>query len=174
MSGKFRLNTNELQSAGFWISQLFIILATALGVFLAANQGFKLAIEFDNIKSVENNYYLRKSLQSELASNVEYIREYISKVERRIDKPELVLETFVWDSMTYSSSALETPPALLKEAQMFYRRAREIMATPYYNNINKANFLRELAEHVEKNVLPQFEKNTRELKDWLKDKDKNV
>lgn len=165
---------NEIKKASFWISQLCIITATVLGVFLAASQGFEQAIQFDNIKGDKNNYYLRKSLQNELSDNVGYIRDFIGKVRGGVDKPELTLETFVWRSMVYSSAALETPSELLRETQKFYHKAEEIMSTPYYNNQNKANYLGELAEHMEKNVLPKFEKDTDDIRKSLQARSMDV
>ena len=162
-------NVSEVKKASFWVSHLFIILATVIGVFLAANQGLKQAILFDDVRCAKNNYYLRKSLQSELADNVGYIKEFIAKVERRVDKPELVLESFVWKNMAFSSATLETPSELLREAKLFYRKAEEIMNTPYYNNYNKAEFLGELAKHVEEQVLPKFDEDAATLRKKIQD-----
>ena len=161
---------SEIKKPAFWISQSCIIAATVIGVFLAANQGFEQAIKFDNILSEKNNYYLRKSLQQELTDNVAHIREFIRKVDQRIDKPDLVLDTFVWNSMTFSPTALETPSDMLREAKLFYRKAKEIMDTPYFNNMNKAKALGELAAHIEKNVLPKFEDNTAAIRKGLQGK----
>lgn len=161
---------SDVKKASFWISQLFIIVATVAGVFLAASQGLRQALQFDGIKSEQNNYYLRKSLQNELSDNVGYIREYVGKVNNRVQKPALNLETFVWNSMTYSSTALETPSDLLREAQKFYHQARDIMETPHFNDMNKAKNLGELADHIEKNVLPKFQSDTDRLKKSLGEK----
>ena len=160
-------NQSEVKKASFWISQFCVIAATVIGVFLAASQGFEQAIQFDNIKSEKNNYYLRKSLQHELTDNVALIREFMGKVERRVVKPELVLETFVWRSMVYSPTALETPSPLLREAKQFYAKAADIMRTDYFNDIMKAKTLGELADHVEKNVLPKFEADTAAIRKGL-------
>ncbi|MCC8109403.1 MAG: hypothetical protein LIQ30_10275 [Planctomycetes bacterium] len=116
-------------------------------------------MQFDNIKSMQNNYYLRTSLRNELADNVGYMREYADKVKNRVVKPALNLETFVWNSMTYSPTSLETPSEILREAQRFYHTAGEIMANPHWNDNNRAKALTELADHVEKEVLPRMEKD---------------
>ncbi len=157
-------HVSDVKRASFWISQIFIIIATVAGVFLAASQGLKQALQFDSIKSEQSNYYLRKSLQNELADNVGYVREFIDKVNKRIQKPALELETFVWNSMTYSPNALETPSELLREAQKFYHRANDIMTTPHFNDQIKAQNLGELADHMEKDVLPLFQADTDVLK----------
>ena len=164
----------EIKKVSFWVSQLFILTATVLGVFLAASQGFEQAVQFDSIKGEKNNYYMRKSLQHELADNVAHIREFIKKVDQRIDKPELVLDTFVWKSMVYSPTALETAPDLLREAKLFYHRAEEIMATPYFNNMNKAKALGELAAHVGQKVLPGFDADTAAIRKALLAKNMDV
>lgn len=165
---------DDIKRPSFWISNVFILMATVIGVYLAASQGFEQAVQFDTLRADKSNYYMRVSLRNELASNVEHMKEYIDKVAKRIDKPELVLDTFVWNSMTYSPSALETPSALLREAQAFYRRAPEIMNTPYFNNQNKASNLGELIKHVEENVLPAFDADTDALRKSLKDRDQEV
>lgn len=162
--------SGSVKTASFWISQMVIIIATVAGVFLAASQGLKQAIQFDSIRSEQNNYYLRKSLQNELADNVGYIREYQEKVKQRVVKPALNLETFVWTSMTYSSTSLETPSNMLREAQKFYHQAEEIMANPHFNDVNRAKGLGDLADHVEKAVLPLFEENLDRLGRALKAK----
>ena len=167
-------SSSDVKRASFWISQLFILTATVLGVYLAAGQGLKQALQFDGIKSEQANYYLRKSLQNELTDNVGYIREYMDKVKKQVQKPALNLETFVWSSMTYSPSALETPSALLREAQKFYHRAQDIMATPHFNDANRAKFLGELADHIEQTVIPMFETDTEELRKGLREKGINV
>lgn len=157
-------DSSEVRKASFWISQLVIIIATVGGVYLAASQGLKQAVQFDAIKSEQNNYYLRKSLQNELADNVVYIREYADKVKRQIANAELNLETFVWNSMTYSPTALETPSGLLREAQKFYHSSASILSNKNFQPRNRAESLTVLADHVEKEVLPQFETNTSALR----------
>lgn len=161
-------NRSEVRRASFWVSQAVIIIATVGGVYLAASQGLKQAMQFDTIKSMQNNYYLRKSLQNELTDNVGYMREYVEKVGQRVVKPPLNLETFVWNSMTYSSTALETPSDLLREAQKFYHTADDIMNNPNWNDGLRAKALGELADHIEKNVLPSFEKSTADIRAELK------
>ncbi|MCD8350705.1 MAG: hypothetical protein LUC93_08865 [Planctomycetaceae bacterium] len=148
---------DDVRSAGFWVSQIVIIIATVGGVYLAASQGLRQAMQFDTIKSLQNNFYLRKSLQNELSDNVGYMRDYITKVNGRVVNPSLNLETFVWNSMTYSPTSLETPSDLLREAQKFYHTAADIMANPHWNDMNRAKALGELADHIEKEVLPRFE-----------------
>jgi hypothetical protein len=165
---------SEAKKVTFWISQIVIIIATVGGVYLAASQGLKQAMQFDAIKSVQNNYYLRKSLQNEMADNVGYMREYIGKVNQRVVKPPFNLETFVWNSMTYSSTSLETPSDLLREAQKFYRQAAEIMANPNWQDRDRAKAMGELADRIEKEVLPRFEADTKKLRDNLKVKNIDV
>ena len=158
---------SEVRRASFWVSQLVIIIATVGGVYLAASQGFKQAMRFDAVKSEQNNYYLRKSLLSEISDNVGYMREYVEKVNQRVVKPTLNLETFVWKSMTYSPASLETPPELLREAQRFYHQVDDFMGNPHWQDRDRAKALGELADRVEKEVLPKFETNIRQLRDNL-------
>lgn len=159
---------SDIRKASFWVSNLFIIAATVLGVFLAATQGFEQAVQFDNLRGDKNNYYMRQSLRGELADNAGYVKEYIAKVSNQVVSPQLVLEDFVWNNMTYAANALETPTELLREAQRFHRRVTEIMATPHFNDRMKAQHLGELVKHLEENVLPAFDADIEALAKSLK------
>lgn len=162
----------EVRKLSFWVSQIFILIATVLGVFLAANQGFKQALVFENIQSNKSNYYLRMSLQQELSDNVTLIKEYIADVNAGNSKQApLNLYTFVWDSMRYSSATLETPSGLLRDSQHFYRQVNDTHEK-IANNVYAVSYgtkkLQEVVEHMEKTVLPQFSADTDRIRSDLK------
>ena len=107
------LDHGDLQKSGFWVSQVFVVLATIIGVYLAANAGLEQAIRFDNIKAQEQNYHLRASLHDELQDNASVLRRYVEEVLRRNPhdlKPQHpALSEFVWETMRYSPATFETP-----------------------------------------------------------------
>ncbi|MAK91028.1 MAG: hypothetical protein CMI13_07325, partial [Oleibacter sp.] len=95
---------SDLKTSSFWISQIFMIIATVAGVYLAAQAGLQQAIEFDNLTSTESNYYLRQSLYDEVDANVSLLRTYNKEFfSRPLQKNELekntpALRRFVWES----------------------------------------------------------------------------
>lgn len=164
---------DETKKLSFWISNIFILLATVLGVYLASSQGFRQALAYGEIQSARNAYYLRKSLQSEISDNIPLVREYMKRLETGglpARQAPFSLDTFVWESLKNSSSTLETPPELLRESRMFYRGVADLqqkIANNTYGVKVRTEKLTELVEHVEKDVLPQFEKNIQRIRDNL-------
>ena len=167
---------DETKKLSFWISQIFILMATVLGVYLASSQGFKQALAYGEIQAVRNNFYLRKSLQGELSDNIPLVRDYMTKVEKgnlADRKTPFSLDTFVWESMKNSTSTLETPPELLRESRKFYRGVADVqqkIADNTYSGKFGAEKLGELVDNMEKNVLPKFTSDLQTLQKWLRDR----
>ncbi|OAM88025.1 hypothetical protein OH491_07870 [Termitidicoccus mucosus] len=166
-------DTSEVSKPSFWISQLCIIIATVLGVYLAAHQGFKQAIAYGDIQSDKNNYHLRKSLQHELAANIDLTRGYLKRIARggiADRKAPFKLERFVWDCMKNSSYTLEMPSGLLRENNDFHRRVMELydkIAIGDYSVQKGTELMEEILTHMEKDVIPAFEQNTGEIRTRL-------
>ncbi|OCG26003.1 hypothetical protein A9G11_01350 [Gilliamella sp. wkB108] len=179
LESKVKSDANEeIKKASFWISQIFILLATVIGVYLAANQGYKQAVQFDNMKSYKDNYYLQKSLQYELTDNISILKAYLVKCQdsnyfgARTDP--LSFYTLVWENMKFSSTTLGTPPELLRDAQRFYREVDRI-----HNEIAKGNIaisvgvtqLQEQIDHIEKELLPALDSSTKKIEKILEGTD---
>lgn len=170
---EYRSGRDEARKLSFWISQIFILLATVLGVYLASSQGFRQAIAYGDVQSTRNNYYLRKSLQSEITDNIALVREYMKRLETGglpARKEPFSLDTFIWDSMKNSSATLETPPELLRESRQFYRGVAELQQkisdSTYGVKVGNQK-LAELADHMEKDVLPKFDTDLAALRKRL-------
>lgn len=168
------MDYTEIRKASFWISQIFIILATVMGVYLASSQGFKQAMAYGNLQAARNNYYLRKSLRIEMNDNVALVREYMGRLETGglpARKAPFSLDTFVWESMKNSPSTMEIPPQMLQEARKFYRGVADLHQKVVDNtySVKVANErLAGLADHVEKDVLPIFDADIDKLGRHLK------
>lgn len=122
------LKDSEIKKASYWLSQVFVIIATIVGVFLAANQGYKLAVEFENNIAVKESYYLQKSLQYELEDNIEIVSVYLNAIQSGDSQAKSVplnLNTLVLENMRYSQITLSTPPEILRGTQKFYREINE-------------------------------------------------
>lgn len=163
----------ELASSGFWLGQLFMIVATVLGVYLAAQTGLKQAIIFDAITDIQNNYYLRRSLYDELDDNVQVIREYSKLItQNRAADLDPVVETFVWETMRYNSNTLQTPPYFLREARQFYASTSDIVSKVHshiYSANHGAKQLNELTDRMENQVLPKLKASIDKLENELKE-----
>lgn len=154
---------DETKKLSFWVSQLFILLATVLGVYLASSQGFRQALAYGEIQAARSNYYLRASLRGEIADNLPLVREYMQSIKTggpQARKAPMNLETFVWESMRNSPATLETPPELLREASRFYRELGELERKAADNSLGiqvLADRLRAVVDRVEKDLLPKFD-----------------
>lgn len=171
---RLAIRHGEISKVSFWISQVFMLIATVLGVYLAGQQGLKQAVIFEQIQSDRSNYYLRKSLQHELADNLALIEEYADSLTgisiHAARRHNLDLDTFVWETMKYSPATLETPSTLLSESRQFYRKVNdtyEKIQSGYHHPEYGRKLLVEIVDHMESNVLPLFESDTQVLKDAL-------
>ena len=166
--------SDETKKLSFWVSQLFILMATVMGVYLASSQGFKQAIAYGELQDDKANYFLRKSLRSEIADNLPLVREYMERLKTGglpARKAPFKLDTFVWENMRFSSATLETPPELLRESRQFYREVAELqqkIADNTYSAENGIKKLDELVVHMEKDVLPKFDADATALRDRLR------
>lgn len=165
----------ELANSSFWIGQLFMIVATVLGVYLAAQTGLKQAIAFDAITDMQNNFYIRRSLYDELDDNIQIIREYAKLItqNRELDLDPAV-DTFVWDTMRDNPNTLQTPPYFLRETRRFYTNSKDIVGKVHehiFSTSHAAKQLNELADHMEQQVLPKLKMNIAKLEKDLKKND---
>lgn len=165
---------DETKKLSFWVSQIFILLATIMGVYLASSQGFRQALAYGEVQSARNNFYLRKSLQGEIVDNLPLIREYLARLQTGglpARQAPFSLDTFVWESMKNSSSTLETPPELLRESRKFYRGVAEIqrkIADNTYGVKKGTELMEGIAAHMEKEVLPKFDADLKALQARLR------
>ncbi|WP_392563395.1 hypothetical protein RHO13_08180 [Orbus wheelerorum] len=165
---------NEIKKASFWVSQVFIIIATVLGVYLAASQGYKQAVQFENMKSYKESYYLQKSLQYELQDNIALLKTYIGKLQNAnyygARNEPLNFYSLVWDNMKFSSATLATPPEFLRQAQGFYRNVAKLHDSIAKSDISVDNGLKQLRieiDLVEQDLIPGLEKSTQTIKQEL-------
>lgn len=108
------------------INNLFIIIGTVLGVYLAAQSGFEKAIEFELARSDRDSYYLRKAFMDEFVDNLDMIERWGTEftgggARKFIGHPEKYkLNTFVWETMKRSSDTFEIPTQILSKTRRYY------------------------------------------------------
>jgi len=171
---------DEIKKISYWVGQSIMLVATVLGVFLAAQVGLRQAIIFDDIASKESNYYLRQSLYQEVSDNVALLRTYNDEYfGRNVPKQTLLanhpkISYYVWETMKFSPFTLETPSHFLSESRAFYDLAEDLIAKREAGILG-AGFVKKLMndklDHVEKNVLPLIKANTDKLASELADYD---
>lgn len=162
------MDHNDLGKSGFWIAQLFVVIATIIGVYLAAHAGLRQAIIFDSLTSQESSYYLRKSLHDELADNVATLRAYNDEVLSRsppqseLENNRPVLSHYVWETMRFSPHTLEVPSVFLTGARRFQQQADGIIHKAeqrVYGAGHASRQLEQLLDRVEDQLLPGLRRN---------------
>tara|TARA_R110000765_G_scaffold256794_1_gene357153 strand:+ start:1490 stop:2107 length:618 start_codon:yes stop_codon:yes gene_type:complete len=118
-----KLDNSDLVKTGFWVGQIFMVIATVVGVYLAAQEGLSQALLFENLNSKEKNYYLQHALADELDDNIIALNAYADLLQNKpiydIKSNRPVVSDFVWESMKYSPNALETPSDILSAIRRY-------------------------------------------------------
>lgn len=173
-----QLDNRELVKTSFWISQVFMIIATVVGVYLAAQEGLSQALAFDNLTNKQNNCYLRHALYDEVSDNVKTINEYAdliavkSPYDLKSIHPQMA--TFIWDNMRFSPYTLETPTRILSETRRFYMESDAIVTkieSRFYGAKYGAEQLKKLTQRVTEQTLPVLQANYTALAIELKNAD---
>jgi len=143
-------------SSRFWIGQVMVITSTILGVFLAANAGFKQAIEFNAIVAKRNTYHMLGAFEAELKDNI----LIINNLNKRLRQPNMnrtfmlrrhQTGKFIWTAMLKSKETFQLPPDVLTGVRRYYKNL-EILRYELKNNlIDTDYFVEKIA--LEHNVL---------------------
>jgi hypothetical protein len=144
------LKVRETGNAEFWVSHLFIMVSTVIGVFLAAQAGFTTALQFEVAKGDRDGYYMRRALLDEVKDNVAAVDEWGATMEKtlrnrisadyflptdnwvdywaekggwqssRIKPDDVKMQTFVWDTMKQQTITFQLAPQLLSGVRRYY------------------------------------------------------
>lgn len=173
-----KLDNTELIKTSFWVSQIFIIIATVVGVYLAAQEGLSQAIKFDALSNMQNNYHLRHALYDEVSDNIEILSHYADTVEtvssNSLVKMHPQMGLFVWDNMRYSANALETPSDILFDIRRLYLESEKIISnieTRHYSVSYGKDQLQNVLSKIKEDTLPKLKTNYETLSKELKDND---
>lgn len=170
-----RLDNSELVKTGFWIGQVFMLLATVLGVYLASQEGLSQAIRFSDLDDMQNNYYLQRSLHDEVSDNIQVVRDYVATIEEKkpfdLKQFHLELQTYIWDTMRYSRNTLQTPSRFLSDVRRFYAEVTDLVSKGEERTYGRSYFMPKLIEaanRMEQNTLVALGENLEALKADLK------
>jgi hypothetical protein len=140
----------ESGNAEFWLSNLFIMASTIIGVYLAAQAGFTTAMQFEVARNDRDGYYMRRALLDEVKDNLAAADEWSGGMEKalrnrisadyflptdtwveywsdkngwsnsNIKPDELKMKSFVWETMKQQSTTFQLAPELLSGVRRYY------------------------------------------------------
>ena len=169
------VDNKELKSTGFWLNQVFLVLSTVFGVYLAAQSGLEQALKFDTFSKMEDNYYLRISLYDEVKDNADNLSKFAALLAKSPPKSELeynkpTIEKYIWQTMQYSSTTLETPSEFLTQVRRFYSKSQFIIDAAINRKMSAKYASEELKKAVaiiENQTLPNLQSSAALLKTEL-------
>lgn len=170
------VDNKELKSTGFWLNQFFMVISTIFGVYLAAQSGLEQALKFDSFSKIEDNYYLRTSLFDEVNDNANTVAEYAERLSKSPPKSEMeffkpTLEKYIWKTMQFSPTTLETPSEFLTKIRRFYSRAEFLINAAIERKMSAkqaAIELKKITNLIKNETLPALKQNAEQLKMELK------
>jgi hypothetical protein len=114
----------------FVAAQVFTILATVLGVYLAGYIGFQRTLEYDRFVKAQQRSDLLTATQAELKQNIVRLQKFNERLPAEVgtgvyEWPHLRL--FVWQAAGRSSSAFDVPPQILTDLQALYEDLGEML-----------------------------------------------
>jgi hypothetical protein len=116
----------------FFVGQIFTILATILGVYLAGYVGFQRTLEYDRYQKAQQRSDLLTATQAELKQNIVRLQKFNERLPAEVgtavyEWPHLRL--FVWQAAGRSSSAFDVPPQILTDLQSLYEDLGEMLTS---------------------------------------------
>jgi len=114
----------------FVAAQIFTILATILGVYLAGYVSFQRTLEYDRFVKAQQRSDLLTAMQEELKQNIIRLQKFNERLPAEVgtavtEWPHLRL--FVWQAAGRSSSAFDVPPQILTDLQALYEDLGEML-----------------------------------------------
>ncbi len=156
----------------FWVSNAVIVLSTVLSVYLAAQAGYRTALDFELARTDRESYYMRRALLDEVKDNLTQA-DQISKnmVETgwrfRNSDPEIFkLQGFVWETMKEQSTTFQIPSEVLTGVRRYYDKSggyAKALAVGQGTAIEAANAWAKDTQEMRENVMPAMERDIAQL-----------
>ena len=169
---------SEKVNKEFWLGQLFTLLATVVGVYLAANSGFEKAIEFENLQHQRDVYHVQQSLLGEMQVNVERLQSWVDEFDKApqnnsmsMQSDKYQLDTFFWDAAQEGSAIFEMPHQYVSGISDFYQRAEYLRSRLLSGNPFEApkasEKLRQLTTDTRTQLLKNIQQHVTEQQQQL-------
>jgi hypothetical protein len=115
----------------FFAGQIFTILATILGVYLAGYVSFQRTLEYDRFVKAQQRSDLLTATQAELKQNIVRLQKFNERLPAEVGTAVLEwpqLRLFIWQAVGRSSSAFDVPPQILTDLQSVYEDLGEMLS----------------------------------------------
>ena len=160
---------SDLVNPAYWVGHSFAVIATILGVYLAASVGFKKAVELEVLRADRGTYYLAQSLLSQTQANLAHFEEILAETEgKNMVKNEVEkmhLNDFVYESAKFSDSTFELEPQVLTEISQFYSNIQAAFDAYYPERPQSLlDAVREETVKVKDGPLQRLEKHVADLR----------
>jgi len=168
-------NKSTLINPAYWIGHTFAIIATILGVYLAASLGFNKAVDLELLRADRGTYYVAQSLLSQTESNLEHFEEYIEKSKTTNRTKDIIggmhLNDYVIESAKFSESTFELDPQVLTEVSQFYSNVRNAFEKYYPEKPDTLmHVIKKETAKMKDGPLQRLEEHVKELKELCKRK----
>ena len=120
-----RTSRARFRGLEFFAGQIFTILASVVGVYLAGYVSFQRTLEYDRLTKAQQKSDLLTAAREELKQNVIRLRKFNDRLPAEVGNSVInsewpQLRLFVWQAAGRSSSAFDIPPQILVDMQAFY------------------------------------------------------
>lgn len=162
----------------FWAGQMFTIIATIIGVYLAANSGFEKAIEFENITHARDSYYVQKAMLEELKHNLAKTEDWTTEFNKNPTDnlmyrhpAQYSYNYFLWQTMQESSAVFEVPYRFVGKINDYYTASEQLKdsmlaGNPFQSPV-AGEKLAKLADDTQAQLIPELTKYLEEQKSHL-------
>jgi hypothetical protein len=160
----------------FWVSNVVIILSTVLGVYLAAQAGYRTALDFELARTERESFYMRRAMLDELKDNLTQA-DQISKTMaesgwrfRNTDPDVFKLQSFVWETMKQQSTTFQIPSEVLTGVRRYYDKSggyAKALGVGQGTAIEAANGWMKDTQEVREKVVPAMERDIAQLREKL-------
>jgi hypothetical protein len=116
-------------NAEFWVANLVIVFSTVLGVYLAAQAGYRTALDFELARGEREGYFMRRALIEEVKDNLDQADRwadiFINKDGWRFkgSPDNFKLQGYVWETMKEQATTFQLPPVILTAIRRYYDNA---------------------------------------------------
>lgn len=122
----------SLGGAQFIVGQIFTIIATVLGVYLAGYVGFQRTLEYDRFTEAQRQSNLIQALRAELGDNTARLRDFVPLMQKTQDGEPIYREwprmrLFVWTASSQNSALFDAPSKAITDMQAFYEDVSDLL-----------------------------------------------
>lgn len=166
----------ETGNLEFWVSNLVIVLSTVLGVYLAAQAGYRTALDFETARTERESYYMRGALLDELKDNLARAEEISKNMAengwrvRGADPEIFKLQGYVWETMKEQSITFQIPSEVLTGVRRYYDKSggyAKSLAIGQGTAMDAANEWKKDTAEVREKIVPAMERDIAQLREKL-------